>query len=129
MIETLQKMEEDTKRLREETIALKSEEKELRQNLKQGADIIPLPELKANIAEMEKQQAEQEARLKKLQSGSVKPVSAADRRRVDKAYRRVKTAATARKKIRKEIWSEIEAMLEGPEQQQETKESMELDDL
>lgn len=129
MLETLQRMEEDTKRLREEIIALKSEEKELRQSLKQGGDIIPLPELRSTIAEMEKQQAEGEARLKKLESGNVKPVSAADCRRVEKAYRRVKKAVVARKQMRKEVWKEIEEMLEGPEQKQETKESMELDDL
>ncbi|KAF2169585.1 hypothetical protein M409DRAFT_64672 [Zasmidium cellare ATCC 36951] len=127
LIEQLQQMEEDTKRIRKETIALKSEEKELRQLLKQGADIVPLPELKSNIAEMEKQKLEKEARLKKLESGNVKPVSAADRTRVDKAHRRVKKAADARKKIRKEMWKEIEQYLENAEQKQETKESLDLD--
>lgn len=120
-------MEADTKRIREETIALKSEEKDLRQSLKQSDVIIPLPQLKTNVAEMEKQKIDIEARLAKLKSGNVKPVKPADRKRVSKTYRRVKKSVDNRNKIRKEMWREIEGYLEGAEQKQETKESLDLD--
>lgn len=122
-------MDDDTKRIREDTLALKSEEKELRQSLKGGNDIVPLPQLKTDIANMEKQKLDLEARLAKLKSGTVKPVNPADREKVNKTHRIVKKSADARKKIRKEVWRTIEDLLEGAEQIQETKESMDLDAL
>lgn len=123
---TLQEMEDETKRLRETTVSLKAEEKELRLALREGASQVPLPELKASVASLEQQKWEMTARLAKLKGGNLKPVSLEERERVSAEHRKWQKAAAARKKIRTEVWKEIESNLER-EKVEETMEELRLE--
>lgn len=111
-VEKLQGMDAETTRLREETKALKAEEKELRLALREGATQIPLPELKASVTALELKKAEQVVRLAKLQGGSLKPVSAEEREQVNREHKKWAKCAGNRKKIRLELWGIIEGMME-----------------
>jgi 26S proteasome regulatory subunit (ATPase 3-interacting protein) len=111
-LEKLAEMDCETTRLREETNSLKAEEKELRASLRGDAARIPMPELKAAVQALEQRKAEMEARLTKLRSGSMKPVSAEDREKIDVEHRRAAKAAKNRAKIRLELWAEAKGILE-----------------
>lgn len=125
-LDKLQEMEAETTRLRDVTTALRAEEKELRVSLREGAAQIPLPELKASVTALEEQKTELGARLAKLKSGSVKPVSLEEREKVGAEWRKWKKTADARKKIRLEMWKEIEGAIEK-EKVAETKEELGLE--
>jgi len=125
-IEALQAMEEDAKRLKEEIVALKTEEKELRLALREGSAQVPLTEIKATVNKLEQEKADVLARLQKLNSGNIKPISAEERDRVNKEYATWQKTANARKKIRVELWKSIESNLEKKEAA-ELKEAWELD--
>lgn len=121
-------MDAETKRLIEETNALRSEEKDLRASLRGDNVKVPLPALKASIGVTEKAKSEVELRLVGLRSGSLKPVSANEKDKITKGYRKMKNAAEARKKIRKYAWDMIlEASQAGKEKQEELKEDLDLD--
>ena len=105
-------METETSRLKDATTALKAEEKELRLALRSGASEVPLPELKASVTALDKEKAELGARLAKLTSGSVKPVSLEEREKVNVEYKKWKKTAEGRKKIRFDMWKEIEGNIE-----------------
>lgn len=114
-VDALQALDEQTVRLREETNALKAEEKDLRVALREGASQVPLAELQASVAALEHQKAELEARLAKLRGGNLKPVSAEERERVGKEYKRWMRCAANRKKIRVEVWKVIEGLVDEKE--------------
>lgn len=105
-------MDIETTRLREETTALKAEEKELRHALREGAAQVPLTELKASVTALELNKAELVARLAKLQGGNLKPVSAEQREEVNREHRKWAKCASSRKKIRLELWRVIEGTME-----------------
>lgn len=123
---TLQEVADETTRLKDTTVSLKAEEKDIRLALREGASKIPLPELKASVAGLEEQKGELTARLEKLKGGSVKPVSAEDREKVSTEHRKWMKSASARKKIRTELWKEIEGHVER-EKVSETKEELGLE--
>lgn len=125
-LEQLQQMDVETTRLRDATTALKGEEKELRLALREGASQTPIPELRASIAMLEQEKAEMTARLTKLQSGNVKPISAEDREKTNAEHRKWQRTAAARKKIRTELWKVIEGELEK-DKWEETKEKLGLE--
>lgn len=125
-IEALQAMEVEAKRFKEETVALKTEEKELRLALREGFSQVPLPEVKATVGRLEQEKADVLARLAKLKSGNIKPTSADERDRINREYAMWQKAANDRKKIRVELWKSIEGNLEKKEAA-ELKESWELD--
>lgn len=125
-LSTLKEMEDETTRLREATTALKAEEKELRLALREGASQIPLPELKASVTLVEEQKTEMTARLAKLKGGNVKAVSLEEREKVGAEFRKWQRAAGARKKIRVELWKEIEGHVER-EKIADTKEELGLE--
>ena len=125
-MEKLQKMDAETTRLKDATTALKTEEKEHRLALREGASQIPLTELKASVTALEQQKAELTARLAKLESGTVKPVSLEEREKVSTEHRKWQKTAAARKKIRMELWKEIEGQLDK-EKAAETKEDLGLE--
>jgi 26S proteasome regulatory subunit (ATPase 3-interacting protein) len=125
-LDTLKEMEDETKRLRDTTSALKVEEKELRLSLREGASQAPLSELKAAVTSLEEQKAEMTARLAKLKGGDVKPVSLEERETVGGEHRKWQMAANARKKIRTELWKEIEGWIEK-EKVADTKEELGLE--
>lgn len=114
-VDALQALDEQTVRLREETNALKAEEKDLRVALREGASQVPLAELQASVAALEHQKAELEARLAKLRGGNLKPVSAEERERVGKEYKSWMRCAANRKKIRVEVWKVIEGLVDEKE--------------
>lgn len=119
-------MEDETKHLRQITAALKVEERELRLSLRADASQIPLPELKASVFSLEEQKAEMSARLPKLKAGNLKPVSLEERERVATEHRKWQRAAAARKKVRTEVWKEIEGSIER-EKVEETMEELGLE--
>ena len=119
-------MESETTSLREATTGLKTEEKELRLSLREGASQIPLTELKASVAALEQEKDEITARLAKLRSGSIKPISLEDRDKVGLEHRKWQKTSNARKKIRNELWKEIEGLTEK-EKIEETKEELGLE--
>lgn len=100
-------METLTTQLRDEIAAFKAEEKELRQRLREGAHVVPLPELKASIHGLEKEKRDLGARLKKLKSGDVKPVSKVEKKEVQERWSKMKKSCDARKKIRSRVWQDV----------------------
>ncbi|KAK5690414.1 hypothetical protein LTR97_012282 [Elasticomyces elasticus] len=125
-LEVLQQMDAEITRLREETLALKAEEKELRASLREGASQVPLSELKASCAALEQDKAEMTARLSKLSGGDVKPISADERNKISLDHRKWQRAASARKKIRAELWSMIADQVDKSKWQ-ETKDEIGLE--
>ena len=119
-------MDAESARLRDETDAFKAEEKELRLALREGASQVPLPELRASVTALEKQKAEMTARLAKLQDGNVKPVSLEEREKVNAEHRKWQKTADARRKIRTELWKEIEGVIEK-DKIEDTKEALGLE--
>ena len=119
-------METETTRLKDSTTALKAEEKELRLALREGASQIPLADLKASVSTLEQQKTELNVRLAKLKSGNVKPVSLEEREKVNSEHRKWQKTANARKRIRLEVWKEIEGALDK-EKVAETKEELGLE--
>lgn len=119
-------MDAKTTRLRDETTALRAEEKELRSSLREGAARIPLPELKASVTALELQKAELLARLAKLQGGNLKPVTAEEREQVNREHKNWAKCASNRKKIRMELWKEIEGLIEK-DRVADVKEQLDLD--
>lgn len=101
-------MDTEIARLREEAIALKSEEKELRETLRKSSTQVPLPQLKADVASLESQKTDIEARLEKLKGGSLKPISAEEKEKVNGSHRMAVKSLEARKKIRMELWRTLE---------------------
>ena len=111
-MEKLQEMDAETSRLKERTVALRTEEKELRQSLREGAALVPLSELRQSLELLQEQEAEMDARLARLTAGDVKPVSVQDRAATDQEHRKWTRIALARKKIRSEMWQEISSAIE-----------------
>ncbi|KAK5113534.1 hypothetical protein LTR62_003403 [Meristemomyces frigidus] len=121
----LQEMDAETTRLREAIVALKTEEKELRASLREGAVQVPVSELKLAVAKLEEEKSNSTARLMKLQSGNVKPVSAAEREKINAEHKKWTKIVSARSKIRNELWQEIAAMTERKDHE-EIRESLDL---
>lgn len=86
---------------------------------------IPLSELKASVEKMMKQKTEMQARLAKLRGGSVMPVSKVEKEKTQREWRRLQKVARNRKKIRMELWKEIQGCA-PKEQWEEIKEELEL---
>jgi len=105
-------MDAETTRLKDATVALKAEEKELRAALREGTAQVPLPELKASVASLEAEKLTLVARLEKLKSGSIKPITAEERDGLNKEHTKWKKCAHARRKIRLELWAEIRGHIE-----------------
>ncbi|KXT16435.1 hypothetical protein AC579_5142 [Pseudocercospora musae] len=104
----------ETTRLREELIAMKDEEKELRLSLRQGVNTVPLVEIKKNVAAMTTEKAELEERLARLKNGSTKPIDPSKRDRVNKSYKKLSKQASNRRKICKYLWETIlDGLVEG----------------
>lgn len=120
-------MDTETSRLRDATTALKAEEKELRSVLRGGTAQIPLPELRTAVITLQRAKAETTARLAKLQRGDVKPVSMEEREKISSAHRKWSRAAAARKKIRQELWADIQGQAETQERAEEIKEALGLE--
>ncbi|TKA65522.1 hypothetical protein B0A55_09152 [Friedmanniomyces simplex] len=125
-LEQLQQMDTETARLREETVALKAEEKELQKALRGSASQVPLSGLKASIAALEHDKAEMMARLAKLTSGSVRPIGVEEREGIGREHRVWRKAAAARKRIRGELWGVMAGAIER-EKWEETKEGLGLE--
>lgn len=107
-LEKLAEQDREIQRLRDETVGLKAEEKELRSSLRESAVQVPLPELKANVEKMMKQKMELQARLAKLRGGSVKPVSKTEKEKTEREWTRLRKVARNRQKIRIVMWKTIE---------------------
>jgi 26S proteasome regulatory subunit (ATPase 3-interacting protein) len=71
---------------------------------------VPLPDLKASVEKMMKQKKELQARLAKLKGGSVKPVSKVEKEKTEREWRRLRTVAKNRQKIRVEMWKAVQGI-------------------
>ncbi|KAK4556372.1 hypothetical protein LTR86_006516 [Recurvomyces mirabilis] len=123
--ERLQEMHIETTRLREETIAMKAEEKELRAALREGASQVPLSDLRSSMVSLEQEKVDLTARLAQLQSGNVKPVSAEEQYKTNAEHKKWQKIASDRRKIRNEMWAEIAGMVEK-EKMEDIKEALDL---
>ena len=94
--------------------------------LRDGSSQVPLNDLKASAAALELKVAELSERLMKLKGGTMKPVSHEEREQVSAGHRKWAKAASARQKIRKNMWADIAANL-STAQIEETKESLGLE--
>ncbi|KAI7488095.1 hypothetical protein KC357_g2448 [Hortaea werneckii] len=122
----LQEMDAETSRLKSATLELKAEEKDLRQALRQEGTQVPLPELRMAVDTLRQEEADLSARLATLQNGRTKPISVEEREQINSEHRKWSRTAAVRKKIRKEMWAEIESHL-GKEKAAETKEVLGLE--
>ncbi|KAI7643767.1 hypothetical protein KC319_g12538 [Hortaea werneckii] len=125
-LEKLQEMDAETSRLKSATLELKAEEKGLRQILRQEGTQVPLPELRMAVDALRQEETDLSARLATLKNGSAKPISVEEREQINSEHRKWSRTATARKKIRKELWAEIENHL-GKEKAVETREMLGLE--
>lgn len=125
-MEFLHDLDLQTTNLKETTIALRTEEKDLRLALRDNVAQVPLAELRASVASLEEQRAGMKARLAELQGGNFKPVSAEEHEKVNEAHRKWERTAAARKKIRTELWKEIASHVEK-DKLEETKEQLGLE--
>ncbi|CAK4022293.1 Hypothetical predicted protein [Lecanosticta acicola] len=125
-VEQLREIDTGIARLREETNALKSEEKELRETLRKSTTQIPLPQLKSEVAGLESQKHDIETRLTKLKGGNLKPISAEEKAKVNDFYRRAQKSLDARKKIRLELFKTVEESV-GKEKGVEVKDELGLE--
>ena len=91
--------------------------------MRSEATTVTLPELQASVDKLEKDKAELMERLKKLKSGSVKPVDPEKKARLIKECKKWSKIAMARKKIRSNLWGEI-ADAVGKDKEAETKEAI-----
>ncbi|RMZ17191.1 hypothetical protein D0860_00598 [Hortaea werneckii] len=125
-LEKSQEMDAETSRLKSATLELKAEEKDLRLTLRQEGTQVPLPELRMAVDALRQAEADLSARLATLKNGSTKPISVEEREQINSEHRKWSRTAAARKKIRKELWAEIESHL-GKEKAAETKEMLGLE--
>ncbi|KAI6813010.1 hypothetical protein KC340_g18173 [Hortaea werneckii] len=125
-LEKLQEMDAETSRLKSATLELKAEEKDLRQTLRQEGAQVPLPELRVAVDTLRQEEAELSARLATLKHGNTKSITIEEREQINSEHRKWSRTAAARKKIRKELWAEIESHL-GKEKAAETKEMLGLE--
>lgn len=119
-------MQAETSRLKDETLALKAEEKDLRLALRGGATQVSLPELRNNVSELEAKKTELSTRLAGLKAGSFKPVSLEEREKAEGLARKIERDCKARLKIRNELWAEIASHFEK-EKAEEVKEELGLE--
>ena len=120
-------MDTETKRLHDETTALRAEEKELRLALRGDAAQIPLLDLKASVIALELKKGELTARLAKLQGGNLKPVNAEEREQANREHKKWARCAGNRKKIRLEMWKTVEGIVDNKSAAAELKEALDMD--
>lgn len=120
-------MDAETARLKDATAALKVAEKGLRAQLRECAELTPVWELKGAVAALEREKEALRERLAKLRAGNVKPVSAEERARVDAEHAKWQKVASARRRIRSEMWRTIEDVIADKERAAETKERLGLE--
>jgi len=114
--EDLTIMDEQISAFREETNSINAEIKTLRATLSSLDSRISTSDLRTSVVTMEKEKQEITARLVKLRSGDVKPVSVEEKAAVDADMRKWERIATNRAKITKEMWDSIlDVLPEGVE--------------
>ena len=123
---TLQVLDAETTRFREATASLKNEEKELRLALREGTSQVPVTDLRIAVATLEQEKVEMIARLVKLKSGNLKPVSVEEREKVNAEHRRWQKAASARKTIRETVLAVVMTQIEKKDRD-EVKEKLGLE--
>jgi 26S proteasome regulatory subunit (ATPase 3-interacting protein) len=93
--------------LRKETNTINAEIKTLRATLSSLESRMSTSDLHTSVVTMEKEKEEATARLVKLRSGDVKPVSMEEKAAVDTDMRKWDKVAANRAKITKEMWDSI----------------------
>lgn len=100
-------MEKRTDALREQAAAINVEIKNLRTHLTQLNSSLTTADLRTEVAAMQGEKAEIEARLQSLRSGSVKPVTKEEKERIDTDLKLAQKCGMARRKIVKDMWAMI----------------------
>lgn len=112
--EALAEMGTRTEGLRDETTTLNATTKSLRNELAQLNSSLSTADLRTSVASMEEEKAEITARLERLRSGSVKPVSVEEKEKVDRELKLCERVVLSRKRIVKEMWGGVlECLPEG----------------
>lgn len=104
-LDDLAAMDKQIHDLREAIATAKANEKLLRANLIAVNAAQSTDDLRASVITLELEKKETLARLGPLRSGTVTPVSTADKDEVDKAWKAWSRTAGARKRIGLELWA------------------------
>ena len=104
-LDDLAAMDKQIHDLREAIATAKANEKLVRANLIAVNATQSTDDLRASVITLESEKKEKLARLGPLRSGSVTPVSTADKDEVDKAWKVWSRTAGARKRICLELWN------------------------
>ena len=111
-------MDKEISTLRDEVSAAKNEEKALRAQLSTLNATFSTPELKGNMASLQKEAGELSGRLIALKEGKTQAVSAEEKAEVDKSWKLWNYKASARKKACMELWGVVcENLPEGKTKQ------------
>lgn len=104
-------MDHEINDLREQIACTKASDKMLRGNLASVNATMSTQDLRDNVKAFEREKQHLLGRLDPLRSGSVKPISVAEKAVVDQAWKEWSGNARARKKICLEVWAYVTEML------------------
>ena len=104
-------MDHEIDDLREQITSTKASDKTLRSNLASVNATVSTQHLRDSAKAFEREKHHLLGRLGPLRSGSVKPISVAEKAAVDKAWKKWSENARARKKICLEVWAYVTEML------------------
>lgn len=103
----LSEIDQKTQLLRDETKSLTTVIQSLRASLSDIQSSLTTAELQASVADLTAQKCEMEARLAKLRSGSLQPVTREERENVNRKLKSVTQVANRRRGIVKDMWGMI----------------------
>lgn len=104
-------MDHEINDLREQIACSKASDKTLRSNLASVNTTLSTKNLRDNVKAFQREKQHLIGRLDPLRSGSVKPISVAEKAVVDQAWKEWSENARARKKICLEVWAYVTEML------------------
>jgi hypothetical protein len=91
--------------LRNETAALKTQEKSLKTNLMAVSNTMSTAALRAAVSSLQAEKQELADRLFPLRSGDVKPISEEEMSKVEQELKKWSHAVRTRAKIRRDLWT------------------------
>lgn len=104
-------MDHEINDLREQIACTKASDRTLRSDLASVNTTMSTKNLRDNVKAFQREKQRLIGRLDPLRSGSVKPISVAEKAVVDQAWKEWSENARARKKICLEVWAYVTEML------------------
>jgi 26S proteasome regulatory subunit (ATPase 3-interacting protein) len=117
-----------TTSLRNQTVQLLATAKILRQSLSSLNSELSTADLLTNVAALETEKKEIQARLQSLREGKAKMVTKEQREEVEREWARVGKVARKREAVARGMWGFIEDRVEGKDAREELREGLGLDD-